>query len=44
MSILHNPKVFEAPEEFRPECYLKDGQIDPGIRDPVVAAFRYGSR
>ncbi|KIK05438.1 hypothetical protein K443DRAFT_3918 [Laccaria amethystina LaAM-08-1] len=22
-----------------PECYLKDGQIDPGIRDPVVAAF-----
>ena len=43
-SILHDPEVFEAPEEFKPERYLKNGQIDPGVRDPVVAAFGYGRR
>jgi len=43
-SILHNPEVFEAPEEFRPERYLKDGQINPNVRDPVVAAFGFGRR
>ncbi|EDR10143.1 uncharacterized protein LACBIDRAFT_248415 [Laccaria bicolor S238N-H82] len=42
--LLHDPEVFEAPEEFRPERYLKDGQIDPGVRDPVVAAFGFGRR
>ncbi|EDR09909.1 uncharacterized protein LACBIDRAFT_248682 [Laccaria bicolor S238N-H82] len=43
-SILHDPEVFEAPEEFWPERYLKDGQIDPSVRDPVVAAFGFGRR
>ena len=43
-SILHDPLVFEAPHEFKPERYLKDGKIDPGVRDPVVAAFGYGRR
>ncbi|EDR10167.1 uncharacterized protein LACBIDRAFT_248655 [Laccaria bicolor S238N-H82] len=43
-SILHDPEVFEAPEEFKPERYLKDGQIDPSVRDPVVAAFGFGRR
>ena len=41
---MHDPEVFEAPEEFRPERYLKDGQIDPSVRDPVVAAFGFGRR
>ena len=43
-SILHDPEVFEAPEQFRPERYLKDGQIDSSVRDPVVAAFGFGRR
>ncbi|KIJ97235.1 hypothetical protein K443DRAFT_257636 [Laccaria amethystina LaAM-08-1] len=43
-SILHDPEIFEEPEEFRPERYLKDGQLDPSIRDPGVAAFGYGRR
>jgi cytochrome P450 len=41
---LHDPEIFEEPEEFRPERYLKDGQLDPSIRDPGVAAFGYGRR
>ncbi|EDR09338.1 uncharacterized protein LACBIDRAFT_248749 [Laccaria bicolor S238N-H82] len=43
-SILHDPEVFEGPEEFRPERYLKDGQIDPSVRDPGVAAFGFDRR
>ena len=41
---MHDPEVFEAPEEFRPDRYLKDGKIDPSVRDPVVAVFGYGRR
>ncbi|KAF9044314.1 cytochrome P450 [Panaeolus papilionaceus] len=43
-AILHDPDVFENPEEFIPERYLKDGKIDPSVRDPVVAAFGFGRR
>ena len=30
--------------EFRPERYLKDGQLNPDVRDPDCAAFGYGRR
>ncbi|EDR09884.1 uncharacterized protein LACBIDRAFT_189858 [Laccaria bicolor S238N-H82] len=43
-SILHDPEVFEAPGEFRRERYLKDGQINPSVRDPGVAVFGFGRR
>ncbi|PPQ73993.1 hypothetical protein CVT24_012482 [Panaeolus cyanescens] len=43
-AILHDPDVFENPEEFIPERYLKDGQLDPSVRDPAVAAFGFGRR
>ncbi|KAH6908268.1 cytochrome P450-like protein [Coprinopsis sp. MPI-PUGE-AT-0042] len=36
-AIMHDPGVFENPMEFRPERYLKDGQLDP-----ESAAFGYG--
>ncbi|PPQ65419.1 hypothetical protein CVT24_011500 [Panaeolus cyanescens] len=41
-AILHDPDAFENPEEFIPERYLKDGQLDPSVRDPIVAAFGFG--
>jgi cytochrome P450 len=41
---MHDPDVFENPMEFRPERYLKDGQIDPSVMDPDAAAFGYGRR
>jgi len=43
-SILHDRKVFNNPEEFQPERYLKDGRLNPDVRDPVCAAFGFGRR
>ncbi|KAF5330223.1 hypothetical protein D9611_010590 [Ephemerocybe angulata] len=44
-SILHDPEVYENPMEFKPERFLKDGQIDPTVLDPYHAgAFGYGRR
>jgi cytochrome P450 len=43
-SILKDPVVFRNPDEFRPERYLKDGKLDPDVRDPDCAAFGYGRR
>ena len=30
--------------EFQPERYLKDGQLNPDVRDPGSAAFGFGRR
>lgn len=42
--MMHDPEVFDAPFEFRPERYLKNGQIDPSVPDPERAAFGFGRR
>jgi hypothetical protein len=43
-SILHDCKAFNNPEEFQPERYLKDGRLNPNVRDPECAAFGFGRR
>ena len=43
-SILHDPEVFKDPMEFQPERYLKDGKLNPDVRDPDCAAFGFGRR
>jgi len=43
-SILHDSKAFNNPHEFQPERYLKDGQLNPDVRDPDCAAFGFGRR
>ena len=41
---MHDPAVFEKPMEFMPERYMKDGKLNPNVRDPEAAAFGYGRR
>jgi len=43
-SILHDAEVYEDPLVFKPERFIKDGQLDPGMRDPAIAAFGFGRR
>ena len=43
-SILHDRKAFNDPQEFQPERYLKDGKLNPDVRDPDCAAFGFGRR
>jgi len=43
-TILHDPEVFDDPLTYNPDRYLKDGKIDPTVRDPTVASFGFGRR
>ena len=43
-AVLHDPEVYPEPEEFRPERFLKDGKLDPEVRDPATVAFGFGRR
>ncbi|KAF8874937.1 cytochrome P450 [Infundibulicybe gibba] len=42
--ILHNPEIYDKPLEFRPERFLKDGEIDPNVQGAEAAAFGFGRR
>ncbi|KAI0670927.1 cytochrome P450 [Trametes maxima] len=43
-AMLHDPRVYERPDEFRPERFIHDGQLDPTVPDPAVHVFGYGRR
>ncbi|KAI0373870.1 cytochrome P450 [Pilatotrama ljubarskyi] len=43
-AILQDPEEYEQPEEFRPERFIRDGQLDHSVRDPYAFAFGYGRR
>ncbi|KAF6752757.1 cytochrome P450 98A3 [Ephemerocybe angulata] len=43
-AMMHDPEVFEDPESFRPERYLKNGSIDPTVPDGDRASFGFGRR
>ncbi|KAI0352607.1 CyP450 monooxygenase [Trametes cingulata] len=42
--ILHDPEVYEQPEEFRPDRFIRDGQLDNTVRDPAAFMFGFGRR
>lgn len=42
--MLRDPIAYPEPEEFKPERFLKDGELNPAVRDPDTAAFGFGRR
>jgi len=42
--MLNNDADYPDPSSFKPERYLKNGQLDPNIKDPVLMAFGFGRR
>lgn len=42
--ILNDEETYPNPSAFNPERFLKDGKLDPSVRNPTVAAFGFGRR
>ncbi|KAJ7483530.1 cytochrome P450 [Mycena latifolia] len=43
-AILNDEEMYPDPHTFKPERFLRDGKLDPSVRDPDTAAFGFGRR
>ncbi|KAK7678456.1 hypothetical protein QCA50_018516 [Cerrena zonata] len=43
-AMLNNPEDYPEPEVFNPGRFLKDGRLNPAVRDPLTLAFGFGRR
>ena len=41
---MHDPKAYENPNDFCPDRFIKNGQLDPAVRDPTDYMFGFGRR
>lgn len=41
---MHDPEEYKDPDEFRPERFIRDGKLDPNVRDPLAFVFGFGRR
>ncbi|PIL29136.1 cytochrome P450 [Ganoderma sinense ZZ0214-1] len=41
---MHDPTVYEDPDAFRPERFIRDGKLDPAVQDPTSFVFGFGRR
>jgi len=42
--MLRNEAVYPDPNAFNPGRFLKNGQVNPEVKDPEQVAFGYGRR
>ena len=43
-AILHDENAYLNPSQFNPDRFILNGNLNPDIRDPDVAAFGFGRR
>ncbi|KDR69246.1 hypothetical protein GALMADRAFT_160541 [Galerina marginata CBS 339.88] len=43
-SMLYNEEEYPNPSAFEPDRFMKDGQLNPTVRDPSLMAFGFGRR
>ncbi len=41
---MNDPEVYQDPDVFRPERFIREGKLDTSVRDPAVFVFGYGQR
>ncbi|KAI0693303.1 cytochrome P450 [Cerioporus squamosus] len=41
---MHDPEVYAEPHLFLPDRFMRDGKLDPDVRDPEDFVFGYGRR
>jgi len=43
-AMLNNEDIYPDPFSFNPDRFMKDGKLNPAIKDPAHAAFGFGRR
>jgi cytochrome P450 len=42
--MMNDERDYPAPHEFKPERFLKNGKLEPSVRDPMDITFGFGRR